>query len=115
MKNLPTDAQQIEVDGATVDFFTYTQDGLSIYQFDTSLSGPPHPMVNAMAGLKMIDSADKKLIMINHKSPGGLFGKIGKNFDYIVEDLDDGNVKVVFSYKSGASEKADLTQTSCGG
>lgn len=115
MANLPADAQKIEVDGATVDFYTYTKDGLNIYQFDTSMSGPPHPMVNAMAGLNMIDATDKKLIMINHKTPGGLFGKIGENFDYIIEELDDGNVKVVFSYKAGESEKADLSQTSCGG
>ncbi|MEA3373759.1 MAG: hypothetical protein U9Q62_08735 [Campylobacterota bacterium] len=112
---LPAEAKKIEVAGATVDFFTYIKDGLSVYQFDTSMCGPPDPMVNAMAGLRMIDASDKKLIMINHKAPGGLFGKIGENFDYMVEDLADGNVKVVFSYKTGESEKADLTQTSCGG
>lgn len=115
MSLLPSEAQKIEVAGATVDFFTYVKDGLTIYQFDTSLTGPPEPMVNAMAGLKQIDSVEKKLIMINHKAPGGLFNKISENYDYIVEDIAGGNVKVVFSYKAGESEKADLEDPSCGG
>lgn len=114
MSLLPADAKKIEVAGATVDFFEYIEDGLSVYQFDTSMCGPPEPMVNAMAGLRLIDGGNKKLVMINHKSPGGLFGKIGENFDHEVEHLEDGNVKVVFTYKAGESEKADLTQTSCG-
>jgi len=113
MELLPKDAQKIEVAGSTVDFYTYMEDNSTVYQFDTSMTGPPEPMVNAMAGLKLIDSADKKLVMINHKAPGGLFGKIGENYDYKVEDLANGNVKVVFNYITGASEKADLSDNTC--
>jgi len=115
MSLVPSEAKKIEIAGSTVDFFTYVKDGLTIYQFDTSLTGPPEPMVNAMAGLKQIDSADKRLIMINHKAPGGLFKKISENYDYIVEDIDDQKVKVVFSYKAGESEKAELEDASCAG
>jgi len=115
MSDLPKDAVKIAVAGATVDFYTYMEDNTTIYRFDTSMTGPPEPMVNAMAGLKLIDSADKALVMINHKAPGGLFAKIGENYNYTVEDLPDGKVKIVFTYKPGASEQADLTQTSCGG
>lgn len=115
MERIPAASKQIEVAGATVDFFTYVKDGITFYQFDTSRCGPPEPMVNAMAGLNLIDGAGKKLVMINHMSPGGLFDKIGDNFDYHVEKQDDGNVKVEFAYKAGASEAADLTQTSCSG
>jgi len=113
MELLPKDAQKIEVAGSTVDFYTYTQDNSTFYQFDTSLTGPPEPMVNAMAGLKLIDSPDKHLVMINHKAPGGLFPKIDSNYNYVVQDLPDGNVKVVFSYVAGESEKADLSDNSC--
>lgn len=115
MENLPNDAELIEVEGATVDFYTFKANGYTFYQFDTSLYGPPEPMVNAMAGLHLIDTPEKKLIMINHTSPGGLFNKIGQNYDYIVEPLEGDNVKVVFTYKEGDSEAADLTQTSCSG
>jgi len=107
--------KEIEVMGATVPFFTYTIEETQYFEFDTSKCGPPDPMVNAMAGLKLIDSSEKKLVMINHKFPGGLMGKIGENYAHEKEEMDDGRVKLVFSYISGESEKADLTQNSCGG
>jgi len=107
--------KEIEVMGATVPFFTYTIEETQYFEFDTSKCGPPDPMVNAMAGLKLIDSAEKKLVMINHKFPGGLMGKIGENYAHEKEELADGRVKILFSYVEGESEKADLTQNSCGG
>ncbi len=115
MNNLPQDATQITVDGSTVDFYTYMKNNNTYYQFDTSMTGPPEPMVNAMAGLNLIDGSDKKLVMINHKSPGGLLAKIGENYDIEEEAIDSGKVKLTFSYKSGASETADLSDNSCGG
>ncbi len=105
----------IEVEGATVPFFTYKEGEDQIIEFDTSKCGPPDPMVNAMAGLKLLDGPGKKVVMINHKSPGGLLAKIGENYDIEEEKLDDGRVKLIFSYRSGESEQADLTQNSCGG
>jgi hypothetical protein len=107
--------EEIEVMGATVPFFTYTLGEDQVLEFDTSKCGPPDPMVNAMAGLKLIDSPNKKLVMINHKKPGGLLEKIGENYDTEIEQLEDGRVKLTFSYKSGESEQADLTQNSCHG
>ena len=107
--------EAIEVAGATVPFFTYTLGEDQIFEFDTSKCGPPDPMVNAMAGLKLIDGSGKKLVMINHKSPGGLLAKIGDNYDVETEDLEDGRVKLTFSYKTGESEKADFSQNSCDG
>ena len=107
--------EKIEVAGATVDFYKYIQDGIEYYEFDTSRCGPPEPMVNAMAGLKLIDSPNKKLVMINHKKPMGLLDKIGENFNIEDEKMNDGRVKLIFSYKEDESDKADLTQTSCGG
>ncbi|MEN8146345.1 MAG: hypothetical protein ABFR02_01855 [Campylobacterota bacterium] len=113
MNNLPQDATKLPVEGSTVDFYTYMQENTTYYQFDTSMTGPPEPMVNAMTGLKLIDSADKKLVMINHKSPGGLIAKIGENYNIEEEALERGLVKLLFSYKSGASEAADLSDNSC--
>jgi hypothetical protein len=107
--------EALEVMGATVPFVTYTVEETQYFEFDTSKCGPPDPMVNAMAGLKLIDSSDKKLVMINHKHPGGLIGKIGENYSHTKEDLADGNVKLIFSYIAGESEKADLSKNTCGG
>lgn len=115
MSNIPSEANKIEVEGSTVDFFKVSNDGQSTYYFDTSAEGPPHPMVNAMSGLKLIKNTNNTLVMINHKTPGGLFGKLESDVSYVVQDLDDGLVKVVFSSISGTGSDSDLTQTSCGG
>ncbi len=107
--------EAIEIMGATVPFFTYTEGEDQVFEFDTSKCGPPDPMVNAMAGLKHIDGPNKKLVMINHKSPGGLIAKIGENYNVDEQKLDDGRVKLIFSYKDEESEKADLNATHCDG
>ncbi|SFV75074.1 hypothetical protein MNB_SM-3-750 [hydrothermal vent metagenome] len=114
MSYIPSDAKKIEVEGATVDFFELAKDGVSTYYFDTSKSGPPTPMVNAMNGLKLIKNTNNKLVMINHKLPAGLFNKLEADVAYETEDLDDGLVKVTFR-SVDADVESDLTQTSCNG
>ena len=115
MSNIPNDAQKIEVEGATVDFYKLAKDGQSTYYFDTSKEGPPHPMVNAMAGIALLKGTNDTLVMINHKAPGGLFAKLEDDVKYVVQDLDNGLVKVVFSYDDNATAESDLSQTSCAG
>ena len=114
MSNIPSDAVKIEVAGATVDFFELAQDGVSTYYFDTSAEGPPHPMVNAMSGLKLIKNTANVLVMINHKAPGGLFGKLDADVAYNTEDIEGGLVKVTFT-NVNAGVNSDLNQTSCNG
>ncbi|MBA1419828.1 MAG: hypothetical protein FAF03_02950 [Epsilonproteobacteria bacterium] len=106
--------ETLEVEGATVPFYSYKMGETQYIEFDTSKCGPPEPMVNAMAGLKLVDE-NTKLAMINHKKPGGLLNKIGENYEIESEKLEDGRVKLVFSYKAGESEKADLSENSCAG
>ena len=106
--------ESIKVEGANVPFFTYAVGEDQIFEFDTSKCGSPAPMVNAMAGLKLLDTADKKLVMINNKKPGGLLDKVGENYDIEIDKLKDGSVKLTFSYKAGESEKADLSDNTCG-
>jgi len=101
MSLIPNDASKIEVTGATVDFFKLEKDGQSTYYFDTSKCGPPDPMVNAMSGLKLINGTDSKLVMINHKAPGGLFAKLDSNISYDAQDI-DGFVQVTFTYNSNS-------------
>ena len=115
MSNIPSDAQKIEVEGATVDYYKLAKDGQSTYYFDTSKEGPPHPMVNAMAGIALLKGTNDTLVMINHKAPGGLFAKLEDDVKYVIQDLDNGLVKVVFSYDDNATEKSDLSQASCAG
>ncbi|BAF70918.1 hypothetical protein [Nitratiruptor sp. SB155-2] len=115
MQLIPENAQKVDVEGATVDFYKFEKDGITYYAFDTSRCGPPEPMVNAMAGLKLITAPNVKLIMINHKMPMGLLNKIEENYDIEKEELPDGRVKLVFSYRPGKSEEANLNDSSCHG
>ena len=115
MFSIPNNALQIDVDGATVDFFELVENGLSTYYFDTSKCGPPDPMVNAVIGLQLIKGTDNKLVMINHKSPSGLFNKLDADIAYEVEELGNGLVKVVFTNVNNAGVDSDLTQASCHG
>jgi len=114
MSLIPQNTQKIEVMNSTVDFYKAIEDGVSTYYFDTSKCGPPDPMVNAMAGLQLLDE-NSKLVMINHKAPGGLFPKVEDDFNYEVENLNDGNVKIVFTKKADASGSTDFNSTKCSG
>jgi hypothetical protein len=105
---------QILVQGATVPFFKESVDGVTVYTFDTSATPPPEPMVNAMVGLALLDE-NSRLVMINHKAPGGLFPKVEAEFDFDISDLDDGRVQVVFTKKHNALSTTDFTQNSCNG
>ena len=107
--------KEIDVAGATVPFYEYTIGETQYYEFDTSKCGPPEPMVNAMSGLKLIDNAHKKVVMINHKKPMGLLDKIGENYDIDTEKMEDGRIKLIFSYKAGKSETANLDDAACHG
>lgn len=90
--------EEIKVEGATVPVFKYEKDGIIYYEFDTSELGPPEPMVNALAVLKLIDTPNKRAVMINHKKPMGLFEKIADRFEYEIEEI-DGKYKIVFRLK----------------
>lgn len=105
----------LHVKDATVPFFTYTQDGIEYIEFDTSLCIPPEPMVNAMLALELLDSAQKKVVMINHRSPVGLLAKVSSFYDIETTELEGGKLKLVFSYKEGVSNTVDLSQKTCAG
>lgn len=106
--NIPKSAKKIDVKNATVDFF----EDENYYYFDTSLTGAPEPMINALAGLKLLDGS-KKLIMYNHKIPLGLFPKIEDYFDFKVEEFED-FVKITFSKKIESKIDIDF-DTNCKG
>lgn len=114
MNLLPTDAKKIEIENSTVDFFEFIKNDLKYYYFDSSECAPPEPMVNAMLGLQLLKNDNEKLIMVNHKAPGGLFPKIENNFNYEVINIEDGKVQVVFTNKNDSIGTTDFSQNSCG-
>ena len=107
--------QEIKVEGATVAFYTYKENGFEVIEFDSSSCVPPEPMINAMLGLELLKHSQMKLVMINHRSPVGLYPKIAEHFQTKESVLADGRVKVEVFYKDGVSDKADLSDKSCNG
>ena len=113
MSLLPNDAKKIEIENSTVDFFEFLEDGLKVYYFDSSECAPPEPMINAMLGLQLLKDDNEKLVMINHKAPGGLFPKIENNFNFEVSNIEENKVKVEFSHKIGSKANTDFSQNTC--
>ena len=107
--HIPKNANKIDVENSTVTFYKYEDN----YYFDSSSTAIPEPMINAVAGLQILNE-NEKLIMINHKIPMGLFPKIEAFFDYEVEELEDGNVKIIFTKKVNLVSKLDF-DTKCSG
>ncbi len=114
MSTLPQNAVEVTIEGATVPFYTFEEDGVSYLYFDTSKKGHPEPMVNAMTGLQNLKEG-QKLVMINHKAPMGLFPKIEADFDYEVTELPNGLFKIIFSKKNDAQGATDFNDTACNG
>jgi len=107
--------EKIEVTGSTVDFYKKEEEGSVVYTFDTSACQPPEPMVNAMCGLQLLENENDRLEMINHKPPMGLFPKIEADYDYKIDDIEDGKVKITLTKKPDAKGTTDFTQNSCHG
>ena len=114
MNNLPENAEQIEIEGATVPFYKYEDNGVTFIEFDSSKCGHPEPMINAMVGLQSIKDGEK-LVMINSKAPMGLFPKVESEFNFELDELENGNAKVIFSKRAEGDAKTDFADTGCGG
>ncbi len=110
----PEDAKDFQPEGATVPFYEYRIGEGRVIEFDTSECGPPEPMVNAMIALKMVDP-QTSVLMINHKKPMGLLEKIAENYNIAEAKREDGKVKLLFTYKAGESEQANLNDANCAG
>ena len=114
MSLIPLNAQEVEVNGATVPFHKYEDNGVTFLQFDSSKSGHPEPMINAMSGLQALGE-NEKLVMINSKAPAGLFPKVEADFNFEVEHLEDGRAKVTFVKRGEGDAATDFSDTGCGG
>ncbi len=115
MYDWKAEVKKFSPSGASLEFVEFEKDGVTFFGFDSRQCVPPEPMVNAMIGLKLLDNPNKKLIMVNHRSPIGLLAKIEDFYDIETEELENGAVKLTFSFIEGKSENADLSDSSCAG
>ena len=105
-------ANPINIENATVEFLKGTMGSVTTYVFDTTQGG--HPMVNAMAGLAILEDGEQ-LVMLNHCAPSGLYPKISDEFNYVDQELPSGVTQITFSKKSNTNSTTDFSSTSCGG
>ncbi len=101
--------------GATVPFETYEQEGLTYYRFDTIETECPEPMMNAMHGLQLLDTMDKRLVMLNMQEPMGLYPRIAADFEWEVETLESGDLRITFKRKALEDTTTDFDNNHCSG
>ncbi|MFA6137001.1 MAG: DUF2249 domain-containing protein [Sulfurimonas sp.] len=89
----------VEVPRTTLKFYKYEADGLLFYEFDATECSPPEPMVNAINGLRMLRSDNDRMVGIFFHEPTPLFEKTAKHFIHEIEELESGDVRVVFRKK----------------
>jgi len=114
MSNIPQNSQEISLEGATVPFYKFEENGVEYLQFDSSMTGHPEPMINAMVGLQNLTSG-QKLIMLNSKAPMGLFPKVENDFAYEVEQLSENLFKMTFTPKGDSATSTNFGDTACSG
>lgn len=105
-------SEKISVENSTIDFFKYDDKECTYYIFDSSKLSVPEPMINAMAGLRILNKKSK-LIMINHSIPLGLFTKIQKDFKYEIEEMENEIYKITFSLKKEKSKNTNFNDFNC--
>ncbi|MDO8454819.1 MAG: hypothetical protein Q7S59_09640 [Sulfurimonas sp.] len=89
----------VEVPRTTLKFYKYEADGLTYYEFDATECSPPEPMVNAINGLRMLKNENERLAVTFFHEPTPLFEKTTKHFIHEIEELESGDVRVVFRKK----------------
>ena len=67
-----------------------------------------------MMGLQSINDGER-LVMINSKAPMGLFPKVEDEFNFKLDELENGNAKVIFTKRAEGDARTDFEDTGCGG
>ena len=56
------DKEKIDIPMTTLDFYTYTKDDITYYEFDATECSPPEPMVNTMRALQFLKDKNEVLV-----------------------------------------------------
>ncbi len=89
----------IVVPMATLDFYKYEEDGLTLYEFNATECQPPEPMVNAMHGLRLLENENDRLVGIFFHEPAPLFMRTDEFFSRESTELESGDFRIVFKKK----------------
>lgn len=86
----------IEVQGATLDFYKYEEDGLTYFEFNATRCQPPEPMINAISGIRLLKSENDRLVGIFFHEPFPLYERIPLTIGHEAQELENGDIKVTF-------------------
>lgn len=86
----------IEVQGATLDFYKYEEDGLTYFEFNATRCQPPEPMINAISGIRLLKSENDRLVGIFFHEPFPLYERIPLTIGHEAQELESGDIKVTF-------------------
>lgn len=84
------------VEGTTLPFYTYEEDGLIYYKFDASLCTPPEPMVNTIRGLSLLKTTAHRLVGIYFHEPFPLYERIPITITHETKELENGTFEITF-------------------
>ncbi len=92
--------KRIDLPGATLPFYKYIEEGITCFEFDSTRSDPPIPMVNAMRGLGLLKDTNDRLVMINMQEPTALYPRIADEFSWDITVLENGDMRIEFRMKN---------------
>ncbi|MEA3371944.1 MAG: DUF2249 domain-containing protein [Campylobacterota bacterium] len=96
---LNREKELVQIPFATLDFYKYEEDGITIYKFDATECQPPEPMVNTISALKMLKSKDERVVGTFFHEPTPLYNKISQAFSYNAQELENGDFEITFMIK----------------
>jgi hypothetical protein len=88
--------EKIELPRATLDFYKYKEDDLTIYEYDATECQSPEPMVNTMAGLLLLKSKNDRLVGIFFHEPFPLYERIPFTIAHEAKQLENGDFRITF-------------------
>ncbi|WP_324172878.1 hypothetical protein [Sulfurimonas sp.] len=90
----------VELEGATLQFKSFEEDGLVFYEYDARECQPPEPMVNTIRGLSLLKNKTDRLVGFFFHEPFPLYQRIPLTISHRAEELEDGDFKITFKLES---------------
>ncbi|MFA6761215.1 MAG: hypothetical protein WCR69_09250 [Sulfuricurvum sp.] len=88
--------QKMDLPRATLDFYTYEEDGLTYYEYDATKCQAPEPMVNTMVGLSLLKSSSDRLVGLFFHEPFPLYSRIPITIEHSAQQLPSGDFRLTF-------------------
>ncbi|MBL0707944.1 MAG: DUF2249 domain-containing protein [Sulfurimonas sp.] len=92
--------KSVKLEGATLPFYSYKEDGLTFYEYDARECQPPEPMVNTIKGLSFLKTPRDRLVGFFFHEPFPLYQRIPLSISHEAKELEDGDFKITFKLET---------------